>query len=83
MPRPVRAFLVLLSAAFLEVGWVVSVRLVHLGQAAAVAAVAMTMQAVVYFSLLAVVDDRRLAVAGILGAGVGALVGMALPLSGS
>lgn len=81
MSRPLRFLFVLTCACLLEIGWVASVRLVHLQSVWAVAMVAMVMQTIAYGSILLVVDDRRLAVAGIIGAGVGAVVGMLLPLS--
>lgn len=81
MSRPLRFLAVLLSTAVLEIGWVASVRLVHLEQLTALVIVAMVMQSIIYASLLLVVDDRKLAIAGVIGAGIGAALGMLLPLS--
>ena len=83
MSRAKRSIVVLLSAASLEVGWVACVRLVHLQAVWALTVVAMVMQAIAYAQILYVVDDRRLAVAGVIGAGVGAVLGMLLPLVSS
>lgn len=83
MPRPLRFLAVCLSTALIEVGWVASVRLIALHTVVAVIGVAMAMQAIAYFSLLSVVDDRKLVAAGIIGTGVGALAGMLIPLSTS
>lgn len=78
-----KALLVFLCTTFLEVGWVMSVRLVTLGEAWKIAGWAVLMQAIAYAGLLPVVNDRRLVVAGITGAGVGAVLGMRLALSWS
>lgn len=78
MPRLLKPLIVFLCVAGLEVGWVVSVRLVTLGETWKVAGWAMAMQAIAYLGLLPVVNDRRLAVAGVLGSGAGAIAGMYL-----
>ncbi len=76
--RVLRALLVFLCVATLEVGWVVCVRLVTAGETWKVAGWAMTMQGIAYLGLLPVVKDRWLALAGVIGAGVGAVAGMLL-----
>ena len=81
MPRPLKFLFVLIGTLLLEVGWVACVRLVHLHVVWALALVAMAMQAIAYAQILYVVDDRRLAYAGVIGAGLGAIAGMLLPLA--
>lgn len=75
------AALVFFATALLEVGWVGSVRLVSIGGTVSVPIVAMVMQTIAYVGILPVVKDRRLSVMGVLGAGVGALAGMLLPIA--
>lgn len=79
--RALRFLLVFLCVVTLEVGWVTSVRFVSAGEIWKVVAWAMLMQGIAYLGLLPVVKDRWLSAAGVLGAGVGALLGMLVPLS--
>lgn len=69
-----------ICAFLLEVGWVISVRLVQENKLAFLVLFAMGMQAISYGATLLVVCDPQSMLAGILGAGVGAGVAMNIPL---
>lgn len=76
---PTDALGVFVCALVLDLGWVISVRLVERQAALMLAAWAVVMQLLSYQSVLLVVHDASLQLTGALGAGAGALLGMVLP----
>lgn len=68
-----------LCAFLIEVGWVLSVRAVSRNQPMQLALTGMSMQTISYGSTLILVHNHWTMVAGIVGAGLGAFIGLRIP----
>jgi hypothetical protein len=79
VPVWLQLILVFLFALILEIGWVVSVRLVTKRTVVLLVLTAMAMQSISYLSTLLIVQNSLTIVGGIIGSGLGALVALRFP----
>jgi hypothetical protein len=65
----------------MEIGWITAVRFVNSNGIMAVFLMAILMQTISYCNTLILVENPITMIAGVIGAGLGAVVGMKLPKS--
>lgn len=66
-------------ALILEVGWVMSVRLVTKRRVVMLVLTAMAMQTISYLSTLIIVQNNLAVIGGVIGSGLGALIALRFP----
>ena len=79
MPTWLQLVTVFSFALIMEIGWVMSVRLVSMRKPVYLVLTAMGMQTISYLSTLMIVENNVTMVGGVIGSGLGAIVALRFP----